>query len=62
MRIQNDFGRSIHNGKITLTGADESQTNLLVEIIDFKKKAKAQNPEKNKTKKIFLITIYTLWG
>ena len=32
------FSRDIYNGKTTLQEADEDQSNLLVEIISFKKK------------------------
>ena len=34
----NTFGREIYNGKITLKEADEDQSSLLVEIMNFKKK------------------------
>ena len=34
------FGRDIYNDKITLKEADKDQTNLLVEIMNFKKKNK----------------------
>ena len=34
------FGRDIYNGEITLKEADKDQANLLVEIMNFKKKTK----------------------
>ena len=40
------FGRDINNGKITLKEVDEDQSNLLVEIINFKNKPKPQDPKK----------------
>ena len=39
------FGRDIYNDKITLKEADQDQRNLLVEIMNFKKKTKPQNPQ-----------------
>ena len=45
------FGRDIYSGKITLKDADEDQASLLVEIMNFKKKAKPQDPEKKRGKK-----------
>ena len=44
------FGRDIYEGKITLEKANEYQTDLLAEIIDFKKNTKARSQEK-KTRK-----------
>ena len=40
------FVRDIYNGKIALKEADDYQSNLLVEIINFKKNTKPQDPEK----------------
>ena len=45
------FGRDIYEGKITIKEADEYQADLLIEIINFKKKTKP-----NKKKKLFLKT------
>ena len=45
-RTINAFARDIYNGKITLKEADEDQTSLLVETMNFKSKIKAKNPEK----------------
>ena len=55
------FGRDIYEGKITIKGADEYQTDLLVEILNFKKNTKPRSQEKtarkkNKKKKLFLKT------
>ena len=44
------FGRDIYNDEITLKEADNDQTNLLVEIMAFKKNTKPQS-QKNKKKK-----------
>ena len=38
--------RDIYNGKTTLKEADEDQNSLLVDIMNFKNKAKPQDPEK----------------
>ena len=40
------FGRNIYEGNITLEEADEYQTSLFVEIINFREKTKARSPEK----------------
>ena len=40
------FGRDIYNGKITLEEANEDQANLLVEIMNFKKKQKTHSVQK----------------
>ena len=45
------FGRDIFSVKITLEEADEDQASLLVEIMNFKKKTKPQDPEKKIGKK-----------
>ena len=55
-RTTNTFGRDIYNGKITLKEANEDQSNLLVEILNFREKVKAKNPEKKQMKKMFLKT------
>ena len=41
------FVRDIYNGTITLKEADKDQSDLLVEVFNFKKNIKPQNPEKN---------------
>ena len=50
------FGRNIHNDKITAEEADEDQRDLLVEVLNFKKKAMPKSPEKKQQKKTFLKT------
>ena len=40
--------RDIYNDKTTLKEADEDQNSLLVDIMNFKNKAKPQDPEKTK--------------
>ena len=55
------FGRDIYEGKITIKEADEYQTDLLLEILNFKKNTKPRSQEKtarkkNKKKKLFLKT------
>ena len=50
------FGSDIYSGKITLKKTDEDQASLLVEIMNFKKKTKPQDPGKKKKKKMFLKT------
>ena len=47
------FDRDIYEGKITFEKANEYQTNLLAEIINFKKHTKPRSQEKNKEKKLF---------
>ena len=49
------FGRDIRNGETNLKEADEDQSRLLFEIINFKNKTKPQNSEK-KRRMIFLKT------
>ena len=54
------FGRDIYNGEITLKEADEDQANLLVEIMNFKKKNRTTKSRKKKhEKKMFLKTCIT---
>ena len=50
------FGRDIYEGKITLENSNEYQTDLLAEIINFKKKTKPRSQEKYKEKKLFFKT------
>ena len=51
VRTINSVGRIIYNGKITLKEADEDQSSLLVEIMDFKKKTKPKYLEKKTREK-----------
>ena len=55
------FGRDICSGEITLKEADENQANLLDEIMNFKKKAKPQDPEKNREKKDVLRNLHNFF-
>ena len=48
------FGRDIYEGKITIKEADKYQTDLLLEIKNFRKSMKPRSQEKNK--KFFLKT------
>ena len=51
------FGRDIYEGKITIKEAHEYQTDLLAEIINFKKQKKSRSQEKkNEKKKLFFKT------
>ena len=50
------FGKNIYDGTVMLKEADDYQTDLLVKIINFRKKTKPKSPEKNKKKKLFLKT------
>ena len=50
------FGRDIYEGKISLEKANEYQTDLLAEIINFKKSPKPRSPEKKQEKKLFFKT------
>ena len=54
------FSRNIYNGKITLK-KDKDQSNLLVEIMNFKSKIKPQNSERKKKKKYILKNLYALF-
>ena len=55
------FGRDTYNGKITVKKADEDQTNLLVEIMNFKKKIKPQDPQKKQERKVVLQNLYDIF-
>ena len=48
------FGRDIYEGKIMIEEADEYQTNLLIEIMNFRKNQGVK--KKHKKKKLFLKT------
>ena len=50
------FGRDIYEGKITLEKANEYQTDLLAQFIDFRANTKPKSQEKNKKKKLLLKT------
>ena len=49
------FGREIYEGKITIEEANEYQTSLLAEIINFRKNRKPQSQEKKKQEKEIVI-------
>ena len=49
-QIIKTFGRDIYKGKLTIKEADKYQTDLLAEIIDFRKNTKPRS-QKKKTKK-----------
>ena len=57
----NTFGGETYNGKLSLKKADENQSSLLVEIINFRKKAKLLNPEKKREKKDILKNAYAFF-
>ena len=46
------FGRNIYSGTITKEKFDKDQSDLLFEILNFKKKVKPRNPGKNNQKKM----------
>ena len=50
------FGRDIYERKITIKEADEYQADLLIEIINFRKKTKPRSQEKKREKKLFIKT------
>ena len=55
------FVRDIYEGKITIEGADEYQTNLSVEIMNFRKNTKPRSQEKKQEKEILLENLYKFW-
>ena len=55
------FGRDIYNGEITINEANEDQTSLLAEIINFKNKAKPRDKIKKQQKKDILENLYNLF-
>ena len=56
----NTLGSDICNGEITLKEADKDQSDLLVELLNFKSKIKPQNPEEQH-KKYILKDLYALF-
>ena len=48
------FAKNIFNGKITLNNADKGESNLWIEIMNFKKNPKPKNPEKKSPPKNML--------
>ena len=55
------FVRDIYEGKITIEGADEYQTNLSVEIMNFRKNTKPRSQEKKQEKEIVLENLYNFF-
>ena len=52
------FGRDIYEGKTTRKEADEYQTHLLAEIMDFRKNTKPRSQEKKQENEIVLKNLY----
>ena len=55
------FGRDIYEGKITIEEADKYQTNLLAEIMNFRKNTKPRSQEKKQEKEIVLENLHNLF-
>ena len=55
------FGRDIYDGKITIEEASEYQTDLLAEIINFRKNTKPKSQEKKQEKGIVLGNLHKFW-
>ena len=55
------FGRDIYNGEITLTEAEEDQTSLLAEVINFKNKTKPRDRKKKQQKKDVLENLHNFF-
>ena len=55
------FSRDIYEGKITLEEANEDQSNLLNEIMNFRDKTRPKNDKKKQEKKIVLENLYELF-
>ena len=60
-RTINTFARDIYNGANTLKEADNDQSDLLVEILNFRKQVKPKNPEKKQQKEDVLENLYNLF-
>ena len=56
LKTKKTFGRDIYEDKITLEEAEKYQTDLLVEIMSFRKNTKPKGQEKKKKNKLFLKT------
>ena len=59
-QIISTFGRDIYNGTIIKKEADEDQSDLLVEMLNFRKQVKPENPEKKQQKEDVLKNLYNL--
>ena len=55
------FGRDICEGKITIEKADKYQTNLLVEIMNFRKNMKPRSQEKIRQKETVLENLHNFF-
>ena len=55
------FGRDIYEGKIMIEEADKYQTDLLVEIMNFRKNTKPRSQEKKQEKETVLENLYKFW-
>ena len=55
------FGRDTYEGEITIEEADKYQTDLLVEIMNFRKNTKPRSQEKKQEKEIVLENLYRFW-
>ena len=55
------FGWNIYEGKITYKEADEYQTDLLTEILNFRKNSKPKSQEKKQEKEIVLKNLYNFF-
>ena len=55
------FGQDIYEGKITINDADEYQTNLLTEILNFRKNTKPRSQEIKQEKEIVLKNLYNFF-
>ena len=55
------FGRGIYNDKITTKVANEDQSDLLVEILNFRKQVKPKYTEKKQQKEDVLKNLYNLY-
>ena len=60
-RTENTFARDINNCTITLKEADNHQSDLLVEILNFRKQVKPINPEKKHEKEDVLENLENLF-
>ena len=55
------FGRDICEGKITVKEADEYQTDLFTEILNFRKNTKPRSQEKKQENKIVFKNLYNFF-
>ena len=55
------FGRDIYEGKITIKEANEYQTDVLAEIMNYRKYTKPRSQEKKQEKEIVLENLYNFF-